>query len=340
MNLAAFPRFRLCIGETPLDPMPRLQRLLGGPSLYIKRDDCTGLATGGNKTRKLEFAIGAARACDADTVITSGGLQSNHARQTAAAAARAEMACELILTSNVPIDDPTYRMNGNVLLDRVLGAQLHVHPAGEDRSVLSEALADKIRASGHRPYVIPVGASYPVGSLGYVNAAQELVQQANALELTIDFLVTATSSGGTMAGLAAGFDALGYPITLIGVDVDGRPDTKEAVILPLAEQTKHHIGQPAKLSTVTVEVALDQAGPGYGMPTAEMHSALRLTARNEGILLDPVYSGKGMAGLISLVRAGRFEKDSTVVFLHTGGSAALFAYQTVLQDELGAPTSR
>ena len=338
MNLAAFHRFRLCQGETPLARMPRLERLLGGPRLYVKRDDCTGLATGGNKTRKLEFAIGDAIAHEADTVITIGGLQSNHARQTAAAAAQAELACELVLMRNVPIDDPTYRANGNMMLDHLLGARIHVHSADEDRNAVASELADKIRTAGHRPYIIPVGASYPVGSLGYANAALELVHQANALDLSIDYLVTATSSGGTMAGLAAGFDMLGYPITLIGVDVDGRPDTKEELILPLFEQAKELIGQPpARPSVVNIEVVLDQAGPGYGMPTAEMREALRLAARSEGIVLDPVYSGKGMAGLISLVRSGRFEEDSTVVFLHTGGTAALFAYQTVLQIDAETP---
>jgi L-cysteate sulfo-lyase len=317
--------------------MARLEQLCGGPRLYIKRDDCTGLATGGNKTRKLEFAIGEALAHEADTVITVGGLQSNHARQTAAAAAQADLACELVLTRNVPIDDPTYRANGNVLLDRLLGAQIHVHSADEDRAALASALAAQLESAGRRPYVIPVGASYPIGSLGYANAALELVHQANALGLSLDYLVTATSSGGTMAGLAAGFDALSYPITLIGVDVDSNPDMKEAIVLPLVEQTKKLIGQPGKLSVVRLEVVLDQAGPGYGIPTAEMQEALRLVARNEGIVLDPVYSGKGMAGLIGLVRAGRFEKNSNVVFLHTGGSSALFAYQRVLQDDTETP---
>lgn len=333
MNLSRFHRFPLCLGTTPLVPMTGLEQRLKGPRLLVKRDDCTGLATGGNKTRKLEFAVGEALAQDADTLITVGGLQSNHARQTAAAATRAGLACELVLSRNVPIDTQTYRENGNVLLDRLFGAGIHVHPGGSDRMALADALAAEMRGAGRRPYVIPLGASYPVGSLGYAKAALELVVQANELGLSLDYLVTATSSGGTIAGLAAGFDSLGYPIQLIGVDVDAKPDAKDATITPLIEQTKALLGQSAKLSAVRVEIVLDQAGPGYGLPTAEMREAVSLVARSEGILLDPVYSGKGMAGLISLIRAGRFERDSTVVFLHTGGSAALFAYQPLFTEE-------
>ncbi len=337
MNLDGFHRTTLCAGVTPLDPMSRLeQKLGGGPKLFVKRDDCTGLAIGGNKTRKLEFAVGEALAQGADTLITAGGIQSNHARQTAAAAARNGLACELVLARNVPIDTESYLDNGNNLLDRLFGARIHVCPGDSDRMALVAERAGILRQAGARPYAVPVGASYPIGSLGYVNAAFELVAQARERDLKLDYLVTANASGGTLAGLATGFAALQYPITLIAVGVDPKPMMLETVVAPLIDQTRQLLGVPASLPAVAIEAVLDQVGPGYGMPTPQMHEAVHLAARYEGILLDPVYTGKTMAGLISLVRAGRFEKDSTVVFLHTGGTPALFAYQPQMAEAAAA----
>jgi L-cysteate sulfo-lyase len=333
MDLTAFPRVSLARLPTPIEPLERLAAEIGWQGLFVKRDDLTGLATGGNKTRKLEYALGAALAEDADTVITAGGLQSNHARQTAAAAARVGLACELILSRNAPAaNTPDYEQSGNVLLDQLLGARIEAHPAGSDRQALMAARAEALSAEGRKPYVIPLGASYPNGNLGYVRAALEITAQANELDLHFDYLVTATSSGGTLAGLAVGFEALNYPIKLIGVDVDDESDCLREVITPQIDATRDLLNLDPRGSAPQVEILLGHAGGGYGHDAADMREAVRLLASREGLLLDPVYSGKAMAGLIGLARAGRFQSHEKALFLHTGGTAGLFGYRAYFQD--------
>jgi L-cysteate sulfo-lyase len=326
LDIARFPRIRLGHFPTPLEPMHNLSRVLGGPHLWIKRDDCTGLSTGGNKTRKLEFLMAEALAQKADVVITQGATQSNHARQTAAAAARLGMKCHILLEDRTGSTDPSYTDNGNVLLDRLHGADVERRAGGSNMQAEMEAVAAQLAADGQRPYVIPGGGSNPLGALGYVNAALELVSQSAETGLHIDHLVHATGSAGTQAGLVVGLHGLNSPIRLLGIGVRAPRDKQESMVHDLGCRTWDLLGLPGELPRETVVANCDYVGDGYGVPTPGMVEAVTLLAETEGILLDPVYSGKGMAGLIDLVRKGRFRQDENVVFLHTGGSVALFGY--------------
>jgi L-cysteate sulfo-lyase len=330
MITSRFPRVRFSHGPTPLEPLERLTRLLGGPRLFIKRDDCTGLATGGNKARKLEFLLAEALAQRADALITYGAVQSNHARQTAAAAAKYGMRCHILLERRVPQMPPDYEATGNVFLDRLLGAEVSYHPGATDMGAAAADLARQIEARGGRPYVIPGGGSNATGALGYAVCAEEIISQGHALGLAVNHIVHATGSGGTQAGLVAGLAALGNPALATGISVRFDRAKQEANVHKLAEQVGDRLDLAAGIERRNV-VAFDEfVGPGYGQATKEMVDAITLTARTEGILLDPVYSGKGMAGLIALCRRGHFKASDTVVFIHTGGSAALFAYQGTL----------
>ena len=326
MNLAKFPRIRCGHFPTPLEPMENLTRHLGGPTLWVKRDDCTGLSTGGNKTRKLEFLMAEALSVKADTVITQGATQSNHARQTAAIAAKLGLACHILLEDRTGYADEAYTRSGNVLLDELHGATISKRPGGADMQKEMEVLAADLAKKGRRPYVIPGGGSNPVGALGYVNAALELLAQATALGLKIDHIVHATGSAGTQAGLVAGLAMLNAQIPVLGIGVRAPRERQEASVFALAERTCAHVGVPGAVKREQVVANCDYVGQGYGIPTEGMVEALKLVARVEGILLDPVYSGKGMAGLIDLVKKGHFHKGETVVFLHTGGQAGLFGY--------------
>lgn len=326
MDLARFPRIRLGHLPTPLEPLENLSRHLGGPRLWIKRDDATGLSTGGNKTRKLEFLMAEALAMKADVVITQGATQSNHARQTAAAAAKLGMACHILLEDRTGSTDPSYVGNGNVLLDHLHGATVERRAGGSDMAAEMDAVAARLAADGRKPYVIPGGGSNPLGALGYVNAALELVAQSTDRGLRIDHLVHATGSAGTQAGLVAGLHGLNSPIRLLGIGVRAPRDKQEAMVHALANRTWELLGHRGEVPREAVRANCDYVGGGYGVPTPGMVEAVTLLARTEGILLDPVYSGKGMAGLIDLVRQGHFEKDHNVVFLHTGGAVALFGY--------------
>ncbi len=335
MKLARFPRVRLTQAPTPLEPMPRLSALLGGPHLWIKRDDCTGLATGGNKTRKLEYLIGEALAQKSDVVITQGATQSNHARQTAAAAARLGLGCEILLEDRTGSTEADYRISGNVLLDRLFGAALHHLPGGSDMDAAMAARADELRAQGRRPYVIPGGGSNPVGALGYVTSALELVDQANTAGLDIDLLVTATGSTGTQAGLVAGLEGSRSRVPVLGICVRAPKAVQEDKVFALAQRTVELLGVPGTVAREAVVANSDYVGGGYGVPTDGMFEALELLARTEGILLDPVYSGKAMAGLIDLVRRGQFRREDNIVFLHTGGAVGLFGYVHAFAPRLG-----
>lgn len=326
MQLARFPRVRLAHLPTPLEPMPRLTAHLGGPQIWIKRDDCTGLSTGGNKTRKLEYLIGEALAQGADIVLTQGATQSNHARQTAAAAAKFGLDCHLLLENRTGKTDSAYRANGNVLLDLLHGATLEERPPGLDMNAELNASAERFRAEGRKPYAIPGGGSNPVGALGYVGAALELMQQANEIGLVIDTLIHATGSAGTQAGLVAGLTAARSGIPVLGIGVRAPKEKQEENVFKLAEKTCEYFGLPGVVKPSDVVANCDYVGPGYGFPALDTIAAIKLVATLEGILLDPVYSGKAMAGLIDLVGKGTFADQKTIVFLHTGGSVALFGY--------------
>ncbi len=332
MDLTNYPRRRLGHWPTPLEALPRLSEALGGPEIWIKRDDCTGLATGGNKTRKLEFLVGDALEKGADILLTQGATQSNHARQTAAAAARFGLKCHLLLENRTGSNDPQYLTNGNVLLDELHGATHEARPGGSDMVAEMEGVAERLRAEGARPYVIPGGGSNPTGALGYVNCAFELMHQINERGLHIDHLVHATGSAGTQAGLVTGLKLINAGLPVLGIGVRVARDAQEANVLRLCEATSEHLGHPGLVAAGDVAANCDYVGEGYGIPAASTIEAIRMLAELEGILLDPVYSGKGMAGLIDLVRKGHFEKGQRIVFLHTGGAAALFAYGSAFAD--------
>jgi len=299
---------------TPVEPLDRLTEWLGGPRLYVKRDDQTGLALGGNKARKLEHLCAEALALGCDTLVTGGGPQSNHCRMTAAAANRLGLHCHLALAGDAP-----GRPSGNLLLDHLLGADVHVTGAREyyDIEASIEALAEEVREDGGRPYAIPVGGASVTGALGYVDAAREVAGQ---LAEPVDWIVVADGSGGTHAGLLAGLEAA--QTRILGVDVGTRPDLDERVP-ELAAATAGAVGRAAPDGEVHIDRT--RFGAGYGKPTPECLEAIRAAARLEGLILDPVYTGKAMAGLIGWIREGRFTDRQSVLFWHTGGAPALFA---------------
>ena len=336
MKLARFPRLRITHGPTPLEPMTRLTEALGGPNLWIKRDDCTGLATGGNKTRKLEYLMAEALQLGADTVITQGATQSNHARQTVAIAAKLGMQSHLLLEDRTGYTFDDYKHSGNVFLDHLYGASVTEVPADTDMNAAMAKLADRLRAQGRKPYVIPGGGSNPVGALGYVTCALELMDQANQQGLAIDSLVHATGSAGTQAGLVVGLYGARSQIPVLGIGVRAPRAAQEGRVFELANETAELLGVPGSVQREDVVANCDYVGPGYGLPTPGMIEAVTMLARLEGILLDPVYSGKGMAGLIDLVRKGHFRKGQNVVFLHTGGSVALYGYMHAFKGALAA----
>lgn len=326
IQLAKFPRVALGHLPTPLEPMDRLSELLGGPRLWVKRDDCTGLSSGGNKTRKLEYLMADAQQKGADTIITQGATQSNHARQTAAAAAKLGMGCHILLEDRTGSNDDSYIMSGNVLLDRLHGASVSKRGDGSDMNAEMDALANALRDDGKTPYIIPGGGSNPIGALGYVNCARELVEQASGMGLHIDALVHATGSSGTQAGLVAGLAAIQSDIHLLGIGVRAPQEKQEGMVYDLAKRTLSHLGATVDITPSDIRANCEYVGAGYGIPTKGMVAALKLLAETEGLLFDPVYSGKGLDGLIDLTRKGHFDGMSNVVFLHTGGSAALFGY--------------
>jgi D-cysteine desulfhydrase family pyridoxal phosphate-dependent enzyme len=299
--------------------LPRLTALLGGPQLWVKRDDQTGLATGGNKTRKLEFLVAEALARGADTLVTGGAAQSNHARQTAAAAARFGLACTLVLRGQ-----PPPQAQGNLLLDHLLGADI----VWAEDAPLAERMAEvaeSLQARGRRPYLIPYGGSNSVGVCGYVAAMEELLAQAAQAGLFFDLIVLASSSGGTQAGLAVAARALGYPGRILGISVDLPAAPLRQRITELANATADHLGLPLSFTPEDFAVEDGYLGGGYGVIGDREREAIRLLAQTEGLLLDPVYTGRAFGGLIDLIRRGAFSPRERVLFWHTGGVAGLFA---------------
>lgn len=331
MNLARFPRRRYTPHATPIEAMPRLSAMLGGPDLFIKRDDLLGLAGGGNKTRKLEFLVADALAQGADTLITVGAPQSNHCRLTLAAAAKEGLACRLIIEERVAGSFDRAALGNNLLFDLMGAAAVRMVPLGTDLAAAMAADADLVAAGGGRAYVIPGGGSNPLGALGYAACAAEIMAQGFAGGAAFDRIVVASGSAGTHAGLLAGLAAINARVPVTGINVRRPRAEQEANVLRLAEATAALLGTPAP--TAGDVVALDDwVGPGYSLPTPEMVAAVRLLAGCEGVLLDPVYTGKAMAGLIALARGGHFGADERVLFLHTGGSPSLHAYARDLRD--------
>ena len=331
MLLSRFPRVSLAHLPTPLEYMPRLSKHLGGPDIYVKRDDCTGLGTGGNKTRKLEFLVADAIDKKADVIITQGAVQSNHARQTAAAACKVGMECELIFEKRVVDADDAYKHSGNVLLDRIFGANIREVDKGSDMDAAMEALAEELRGQGKTPYIVPGGGSNPIGALGYIDCALELMSQANHDRIVIDHVVHATGSAGTQAGLIVGLKATSSNIPLLGIGVNAPKDAQEEKVWKLAVETADYVGAPGCVQREDIVANCDYVGDGYGVPTESMNDAVMLLARLEGLLFDPVYSGKGLAGMIDLITTGYFSGAKSIVFIHTGGAAGLFGYSAQLK---------
>ena len=330
MLLSRFPRVSLAHLPTALELMPRLSEHLGGPNIYVKRDDCTGLGTGGNKTRKLEFLMADAIAQNADVIITQGAVQSNHARQTAAAARKMGMECELIFEQRIEDPGDPYINSGNILLDRIFGANLRDVDKGSDMDAAMEEVAEELRRDGKSPYIIPGGGSNRIGALGYVDCALEFMAQANREGIVIDHVIHATGSAGTQAGLVAGLKATNANIPLLGIGVNAPQEEQEEKVYKLALETAEYIGAPGVVAREDVVANCDYVGDGYGIPTQAMNDAVMLLARLEGLLFDPVYSGKGLAGMIDLVQKGHFAHAQNIVFIHTGGIVGLFGYSDQL----------
>ncbi|MHC8294441.1 D-cysteine desulfhydrase family protein [Pseudomonas sp. LB3P58] len=336
-SLSSFARADLLQGPTPIQRAERLEQLLGlkaqGIGLFIKRDDHMLIGGGGNKLRKLEFHIGAALAAGVDRVITVGGIQSNHARLTAAVCARLGLACELILTRAVPKADVDYELNGNVLLDQLFGAQLQVLARGSDSLAEAETRATQLRDSGHNVLVIPTGGSTPLGSLGYARCAAEIAQQETELGLTFNQVVVPNGSAGTHAGLAAGFQLLGRGTSIVkSYSVLSDRDTSAARTRQLTQDALALLGSSAIVQAEEIAIDGSQLGDGYGLPTPAMQEAVRLMARAEGLLIDPVYSGKAFAGLLADLRQGRYRSGDNVLFVMTGGTPGLYAYRETFQS--------
>jgi len=321
-GFAAYPRTDLLDGPTPIQPLHRLSEHVGA-DIWVKRDDLTGLGGGGNKLRKLEFLVGAAIKQGADNIVTVGALQSNHARLTAAAAARAGLACELVLTQSKTRDDEDFRRNGNVLLDRLLGARLHALPAEADAAAFAARRRTELEAEGRRVYLAPLGGSSATGCLGYAACAAEIADQERALGLRFERIVLPNGSGGTQAGLVAGHAALGLdPGRVQAYTVLAPLEQALTTTRRIAEQTLLLLQPEAVLEADAVRIDGSQLGPGYGVPTTAMREAVKLLARLEGLLVDPVYGGKAFAGLLAHAHAG------PTLFLMTGGLPGLFAYRS------------
>jgi L-cysteate sulfo-lyase len=315
---------------TPLEPLPRLSAHLGGPRIWAKREDCAGLGFGGNKLRKLDYVLREAIDAGADTLVSGGVVQSNSQRQVAAAAAKLGLACHLAVYHG-RLAPPTaqYGTSGNAALNRLFGAVLHDVPWNGDRNGAIRALAERLSAEGRKPYVVPYGVSSGLGAAGYSSAAAEIARQTEAAGFAPSAMVHCSGSGATQAGLVLGVGACLQETQVVGIDIDAEPARVEADVLAYGRAAGDLLGVP--FDEGRVEVVAGHAGPAYGIPHAATIDAIKLAARLEALVLDPVYSGKGMAGLIALIRAGRWRREDDVVFIHTGGAPAIFAHMESLR---------
>ena len=333
-RLDELPRARLGHTPTPVEPMPNLAARFGGVDLFVKRDDCTGLALGGNKVRQLEFYLGDALSDGADTVLITGAVQSNFARLAAAAARKLGMECHVQLEERVPKTDAAYRNSGNVLLVRMLGAEIHTYPEGENEVGADKSLrgiAAELRRRGRRPYVIPLAPGHkPLGALGYVVAARELLTQMNRENLAVDEVVVPSGSGNTHAGLLFGLRALGCPVHVTGICVRRPASAQRERIKSRCRETADLLGLEPVVEDDDIRLIEDFLAPGYGRLNEPTVRAIESAARSEGLILDPVYSGKTMAGFVQLARDA--PKGSSLLFVHTGGAPGVFAYGASLTE--------
>ncbi|MBW2655778.1 MAG: D-cysteine desulfhydrase family protein [Deltaproteobacteria bacterium] len=331
MKLDTLPRFHLAEFPTPIQYLDALTKAYKGPGIYIKRDDLTSLGMGGNKTRKLEFLIGEALAQNKDTLVTAGGIQSNHCRLTAAAARKAGLGCHLVLNGTEP-EIP----NGNLLLDKIFGATIH-YCERKDRDERLFQVADELVEAGKTPYVIPVGGSNSIGSVGYVNAMLELDNQIKEMGITPDAIVFATSSGGTQSGLTLGAKMTGFKGEVLGISIDQvktGPDAFPPVLTQITTATAERIGSDIRMTESDFSLNCDYLGAGYAMPGDPEFNAIRDLSLYEGILLGPVYTARAMGGFLDLIQKDYFTKDQTVLFWHTGGTPELFAWADQCREKI------
>jgi D-cysteine desulfhydrase family pyridoxal phosphate-dependent enzyme len=342
VRLTSIPKVDIAHLPTPLEPAPNLSAALGGPEIWVKRDDLTGLALGGNKARKLEYLVADAVQQDATVLMTAGAPQSNHCRQTAAAARKAGLKSVLVFapySKHYGSTDPDQAAQGNLLLDKIMGARIEWYQGDwQDRIRFMEQIAADLRDQGERPYVIPGGGSNAIGATAYVNAVYETIQQLRELSLNATHLYTTSStSGGTHAGLSLGVKLAHAPFTVIGSACDQNAEKTKAVVVPLANATAEHIGTDVRISDHEVIVDDRYYLPSYGIPNEGCLEAIEIAARTEGLLLDPVYTGKTMSALIDHIRTGKLTKDDTVIFHHTGGTPALFAQADGIAESFSDP---
>lgn len=328
-RLAAFPRLGLADLPTPLEPMKRLTAYLGGPRLWVKREDVMCLGFGGNKLRKLDYVLHEAVARGADTVVSGGVVQSNSQRQVAAAAAKLGLSCHLaVYHGRLEPPTPEYKTSGNAFLNRLFGAHLHEVAWTGDRNAAIRSLVESLEAEGRKPYFVPYGVSNALGAVAYATTISEIERQAARLGFAPAAVVHCTGSAGTQAGLVVGASVAMPSTRIVGIDIDAEPVRVRSDVVTFAKEAAGLLD--VAFDDTAVEVIAGHAGPSYGVPHEATIEAIRLAGRLEGLPLDPVYSGKGLAGLITLVRQGRWRGDEDVIFLHTGGSPALFAYQSAL----------
>lgn len=332
MKMNMLPRLEYTDFVTPIEKLENLSEELNGPKIYMKRDDLLGLTLGGNKTRKLEFTMADAKKNNADTIITCGAVQSNHCRLTLSAAIKENMKCVLVLEERIP-DSYKPKASGNNFLYNLMGADLRIVKKGTNMLEEMEKVSDELKAQGKNPYVIPGGGSNEIGTCGYINCANEIIEQVKTAELDIDYVVVASGSGGTHGGLLAGFRIAGISTPVLGMNVARDKQEQEDLIEELTKKTLKYLEVDKDISSDDVICFDDYLGPGYSLATDEMIEAVQLLARHEGILLDPVYTGKAMAGLIDLVRKNYFNTNDNVLFIHTGGSPALFENTDVVLKE-------
>lgn len=336
MNLAKYERKRYIYGESPIEYLANLTERLGGPNIYIKRDDKLNLSVGGNKVRKLEFLMADAITQNADTIITCGAVQSNHCCLTLSAANKEKLKCQLILEERVA-NSYNPSANGNNFLYHLMGVEeVHVVPGGTDMMAEMERLAKELEDKGRKPYIVPGGGSNSIGALGYLACAQEILNQCFEMRLNIDKIVVTSGSGGTHSGLLAGMISSNANIPIIGIGVNKRKEEQTNLIMQKANEAAKKVNSKNTVKIEDVVVFDDYIGDGYSIPTDKMIEAVQLVAREEAILLDPVYTGKAMSGLIDLIRKQYFKKNENVLFIHTGGSSALFAYKDILLKQISS----
>jgi L-cysteate sulfo-lyase len=328
-RLSRFSRIGLADLPTPLEPLKRLTAHLGGPRLWVKREDCTGIVFGGNKLRKLDYVLQQALTEGADTLVSGGVVQSNSQRQVAAAAAKLGLGCHLaVYHGRVAPPGPEYGSNGNALLNRLFGAHLHDVPWSGDRNASIKELAQSVRARGGRPFIVPYGVSNAMGAVAYASTVIEIAQQLGSQGIEPTAITHPSGSGGSQAGLVLGVSACLMKTDVVGIDIDAEPERVCAEVIALGHAAADLLG--LKFEAARVEVVAGHAGPAYGVPHAATIDAIKLAGRLEGLILDPVYSGKCLAGLIALIGEGRWSPADNVVFIHTGGAPALFAYREAL----------